>query len=236
MLVKVLQRNRTCDIYIRACCHFSRVQILSTLWTVTCQALLSMAFFRQEYWSVWLCPPPEGLLDPGIKPTSLMSPELAGRFFTISAIWEAPSTSVSVTICTIKRSVSRNQAIMENDKGHVSRLETFRQELMLQTWERISLPSKQKSNSVFAYSDFQPIGWSPLTLSNQMHGPEQTKYSSQMKWGSILSFPVEPFLLQSWKKSAVRTGLLFPSPTPISTEGKWKSWDGAMSELRSTNF
>ena len=147
-LVKVLQRNWTCDIYIynRACCHFSHVQILSTLWTVTCQALLSMGFFRQEYWSVWLCPPPEGLLDPGIKPTSLMSPELAGRFLTISATWEAPSTSVSVSICTIKRSVSRNQAIMENDKGHVSRLETFRQELMLQTWERISLPSEQKTN------------------------------------------------------------------------------------------
>ena len=86
VLVKVLQRNRICDIYIyiRACCHFSHVQILSTLLTVTCQAPLSMGFFRQEYWSVLPCPPPEGLLDPGIKSTSLMSPELAGRFFTIS--------------------------------------------------------------------------------------------------------------------------------------------------------
>ena len=89
VLVKVLQRNRICDIYIRACCHFSRVQILSTLWTITCQALLSMAFFRQEYWSVWLCPPPEGLLDPGIEATSLMSTVLAGGFFTTSAAWEA---------------------------------------------------------------------------------------------------------------------------------------------------
>ena len=29
--------------------------------------------------------------DPGIEPTSLMSPALAGRFFTISTTWEAPS-------------------------------------------------------------------------------------------------------------------------------------------------
>ena len=32
------------------------------------------------------------LLDPGIKPVSLMSPELAGRFFTTSSIlaWRIP--------------------------------------------------------------------------------------------------------------------------------------------------
>ena len=35
------------------------------------------------------CPPPEDLPDPGIKPTSLMSPSLAGGFFTTSATWEA---------------------------------------------------------------------------------------------------------------------------------------------------
>ena len=30
------------------------------------------------------------LPDPGIKPASLMSPALAGGFFTTSATWEAP--------------------------------------------------------------------------------------------------------------------------------------------------
>ena len=34
-------------------------------------------------------PPSRDLLDPGIEPASLMSPALAGRFFTTSAIWEA---------------------------------------------------------------------------------------------------------------------------------------------------
>ena len=52
------------------------------LWTVACQALLSMGFSRQEYWSGLPCPPPEDLPDPGIEPVSLMSPALAGGFFT----------------------------------------------------------------------------------------------------------------------------------------------------------
>ena len=34
------------------------------------------------------------LPDPGIEPTSLMSPVLAGRFFTASATWEAPNVSI----------------------------------------------------------------------------------------------------------------------------------------------
>ena len=54
------------------------------------QALLSMGFPRQEYWSVWPFPPPGDLPHPGIEPLSLMSPALAGGLFTASANWEAP--------------------------------------------------------------------------------------------------------------------------------------------------
>ena len=42
-----------------------------------------MGFSRQEYWSGLPFPPPEDLPDPGIEPTSPMSPALAGGFFTI---------------------------------------------------------------------------------------------------------------------------------------------------------
>ena len=49
------------------------------LWTITCQASLSMGFSRQEYWSGLPFPPPGDLPDPGSKP---MSPALAGGFFT----------------------------------------------------------------------------------------------------------------------------------------------------------
>ena len=60
--------------------HFSHVWLCATLWMVTCQAPLSVGFSRQEYWSGLPCPPPRDLTDPGIKPVSLMSPALAGRF------------------------------------------------------------------------------------------------------------------------------------------------------------
>ena len=39
--------------------------------------LCPWGFSRQEYWSGLPCPPPGNLSDPGIKPTSLMSPALA---------------------------------------------------------------------------------------------------------------------------------------------------------------
>ena len=69
--------------------HFSHVQFFATLWTVARQTLLSMGFSKQEYWSGLPCPPPGDLPNPGIELTSLMSPALAGWFFTITATWEA---------------------------------------------------------------------------------------------------------------------------------------------------
>ena len=56
--------------------HFSRVQLFATPWTVAQQALLSMELSRQEHWSGLACPPPGDLPDPGVKPTSPMSPGL----------------------------------------------------------------------------------------------------------------------------------------------------------------
>ena len=50
--------------------------------TVACQDPLSMEFFKQEYWSGWTFPSPGDLPDPGMEPKTLVSPALAGRFFT----------------------------------------------------------------------------------------------------------------------------------------------------------
>ena len=60
----------------------SHVQFYATLWTVAYQASLSMGFPRQEYWSGLPLPSPEDIPTPGIEPTCLASPILAGRFFT----------------------------------------------------------------------------------------------------------------------------------------------------------
>ena len=62
--------------------HFSHVLLFTTLWTVACQDPLSMGFSRQEYCTGLPCPPPGDLPNPGIEPVSLMSPPLAGAFFT----------------------------------------------------------------------------------------------------------------------------------------------------------
>ena len=68
--------------------HFSCVLFFVILWTVAFQDSPSMGFSRQEYWNALPFPPPQDLPDPRIKPTSLKSLALAGRFFTTSATWE----------------------------------------------------------------------------------------------------------------------------------------------------
>ena len=45
---------------------FSHVQLFVTPWTVALQALLSVEFSRQEYWSGLPFPSPGDLPDPGI--------------------------------------------------------------------------------------------------------------------------------------------------------------------------
>ena len=62
----------SCTICMHACMlsRFSRVQLFATPCTVACQALQSMGFFNQEYWSRLPCPPP------GIFPTQGSNPHL----------------------------------------------------------------------------------------------------------------------------------------------------------------
>ena len=57
--------------------HFSCVWFFATLWTVACQAPLSMGFFRKTHWSGLPFPPPEDLPNRGTEPASLSSPALA---------------------------------------------------------------------------------------------------------------------------------------------------------------
>ena len=60
----------------------------ATQWTIACQAPLSMGVYRHEDRSGLPCPPPGDLPGPGIEPTFLMSPALAGMFFTTGTTWE----------------------------------------------------------------------------------------------------------------------------------------------------
>ena len=74
----------TQDGQVWGCMHaqsLSGVWLSATRWTVACQAPLSMGFPRQEYWDGLPFASPGNLPNPGIKPTSLVSPALAGGFF-----------------------------------------------------------------------------------------------------------------------------------------------------------
>ena len=63
-------------------------QDLETPWTGVHQTPLSMEFSRQEYWSGLPFPSSGDLPNPGIEPTSAMSPALAGELFATSVPWE----------------------------------------------------------------------------------------------------------------------------------------------------
>ena len=69
------------DHKLSACVHTKPLHLCLTLCNCMGQAPLSIGSSRQEYWTGLPCPPPEDLPNPGIKPMSLTSPALAGRFF-----------------------------------------------------------------------------------------------------------------------------------------------------------
>ena len=68
--------------YDRVCACMCHIPLFANPWTAACPAPLFMEFSSQAYWSGLPFPTPGDLFDPGIEPTSLSSPALAGRFFT----------------------------------------------------------------------------------------------------------------------------------------------------------
>ena len=76
--------------YLCVCTQsLSCVQLFTVSQTVVQQAPLFMEFSQPKYWSRLPFSTPEDLPNPGIKPTCLMSPALAGGFFITSTTWEA---------------------------------------------------------------------------------------------------------------------------------------------------
>ena len=75
----------------------SHVQLFATPRTVALQAPLSTGFSSQEYWSGLSFPPPGDLPNLGVESAFLVSPALAGGFFTT----ESPGEPLSriFTLC-----------------------------------------------------------------------------------------------------------------------------------------
>ena len=74
-------------------CVLSCVPAFATPWAVGCQAPLSMGFPRQEYCRGLPFRSPGDLPDPGIELASLVSPALAGGWFTT----EPPGKPITYT-------------------------------------------------------------------------------------------------------------------------------------------
>ena len=124
-------------------CVRARSVVSDSLWHhgfVACQTPLSMEFSRQEYWSMLPFSIPRDPPNPGIKPVSLASPELAGRFF----ITEPPSAIRgpwwTLTACTPQ---------VENQYLQIHRISLRTQESRLQGRE------KAKANNLTKETAFQ---------------------------------------------------------------------------------
>ena len=102
----------------------------ATPWSVARQTPLSMRFSRQESWSGLPFPSPGDLPNPGIEPASLLSPALAGGFFTTSATWEAQLSHTFVVIPTKTQHACHAQTHVHTNIIQLSdfstRHETFR--------------------------------------------------------------------------------------------------------------
>ena len=101
--------------------------------------------FALAYWSRLPFPTPGDLSYPGIKPTSLMSPALIGRFFTTSATGK----SQTLSYLTVNRLSTDNSSLLlcPMDSIHLSLTNT---DLWLLSWigpahsARFPLPKDRK--------------------------------------------------------------------------------------------
>ena len=100
------------NLHYHLCCAKSLDSCLNQVWimsefrSVACHAALSMGFCRQEYWSGSPWSPLGESSEPGIKPISLKSPELAGGFFTAVATFEAQYYHLGTLCCLVMGNVT----------------------------------------------------------------------------------------------------------------------------------
>ena len=83
--VEIFQSTKVKCVCVCVCVCVQLLQSCSTLQPQCIVAPLSMGFSWQEYWNVFLCPPPGDLPDPGLNPCLLCVSCTASRFFTVES-------------------------------------------------------------------------------------------------------------------------------------------------------
>ena len=87
---------------------------LQTPGTIACQAPQPMGFSRQEYGSEFPGPSPGDLPNPGIELASLVSPALAGRFFTSRVTYKQQQMAFFYLAPYIHLSVQLSHPVMSD--------------------------------------------------------------------------------------------------------------------------
>ena len=99
MLLKILHFCSVSSVVCLLCAQMlSCVWLFVTPWIAVCKASLSMGFSWQEYWGGLPFPPPGDLPNQEMEPMSLMSPALAGEFFTTRTTSEKAMAPHSSTL------------------------------------------------------------------------------------------------------------------------------------------
>ena len=108
-----------------SCCAVFSHSVVSDPTTIARHTPLSMRFPSQEYWSGLPFPTLGDLSDLGIEPVFLVTPALAGRFFTSSATGEAPGRSLACDILSLcwGPSLGSDRLVWGSESSHTA-LET----------------------------------------------------------------------------------------------------------------
>ena len=146
-------------------------------------APLTMEFYRQEYWTELPFPPKGNLSDPGIKPKSLGSPALPGRFLTTGP--PGKSLNLLLTVRVSRRSRSQGEPEISHPQpkssGHHLWGSSLCQALPHQADPALSPRAGVLSQPASVYTYWKELNpFSPLPLPrfglaspwNQQPGPE----------------------------------------------------------------
>ena len=116
----------------------------TTLWAVAHQAVLSMGFSRQEHWSGLSCLPPEDLPYSETEALCLISPALAGEFFTTEPSWKPRENHACSFLSCKFSSVQFSHSVMSNS---------------LQPHESQHARPPCPSPTLGVHSNFHPLSW-----------------------------------------------------------------------------
>ena len=104
-------------VYVCVISCFGRVWLFAALWTVALQVPLSTGFSRQEWWSGFPAFHRGIFLTQGLN-SRLLRLLLAGRVFTTSTTWEAPSVFI---LTFITRQSIYGDLVLKNENSCCSR-------------------------------------------------------------------------------------------------------------------